>query len=83
MKNDIKFMPLGGGQEIGASWYYLNIGGAQLLLDCGKSISRYYSYGPDFSLLAKYKSLKSKINYNICFLNEARNYNGRKKKIWC
>ena len=57
--NDIKFMPLGGGQEIGASCYYLNLGGVQLLLDCGRGISQYGQYGPDFSLLTKHGELLS------------------------
>ena len=29
------FIPLGGGNEIGASSYYLSIGGIHILLDCG------------------------------------------------
>ena len=31
----IKFIPLGGAGEIGASCFYLNIGGAGIILDCG------------------------------------------------
>ncbi|MAT56364.1 MAG: MBL fold metallo-hydrolase [Melioribacteraceae bacterium] len=32
---NIKFLPLGGADEIGASCYYLNIEGTGILLDCG------------------------------------------------
>ncbi len=53
-------MALGGGQQIGASCYYLNIGGTKLLLDCGKGMdNRHHAYGPDFSLLTKYGEMSS------------------------
>ena len=32
---DLKFLPLGGADEIGASCFYLNIDGTGILLDCG------------------------------------------------
>lgn len=35
MNNDIIFIPLGGGQRVGASCYYLNINGANVILDAG------------------------------------------------
>ena len=35
MEQDIYFMPLGGGQRVGASSYYLKLGTANLLLGAG------------------------------------------------
>lgn len=35
MPSQIKFLPLGGADEIGASSFYLNISGTGILLDCG------------------------------------------------
>lgn len=35
MSSRIKFLPLGGADEIGASSFYLNIAGTGILLDCG------------------------------------------------
>lgn len=48
----IKFIPLGGAEDVGASCFYLNIDGAGILLDCGmhprkKGIEAL----PDFNLL--------------------------------
>ena len=33
---EIMFVPLGGGDNIGASCYYLKLGRSNILLDCGK-----------------------------------------------
>ena len=33
--NDIFFMPLGGGQQVGASCYFLRLGETNILLDAG------------------------------------------------
>ena len=33
--NDIFFMPLGGGQRVGASCYFLRLGDTNILLDAG------------------------------------------------
>ena len=35
MEQELYFMPLGGGQRVGASCYYLRIGGVNLILDAG------------------------------------------------
>ena len=35
MEQEIYFMPLGGGQRVGASCYYLRLGEANLILDAG------------------------------------------------
>lgn len=44
------FLPLGGGNEIGASAYYLKAGGEKFLLDCGVRLDSPLYY-PDFSPL--------------------------------
>ena len=46
----ITFMPLGGGDEIGASAYYLEVDGERFLLDCGVRLNAPLYY-PDFSPL--------------------------------
>ena len=50
------FIPLGGGNEIGASSYYLSIGGIHILLDCGARLKGEELY-PD------YERLLYEINY--------------------
>lgn len=35
MNKDIYFMPLGGGQSVGASCYYLRLGESNIILDAG------------------------------------------------
>lgn len=52
MKKDIIFMPLGGGQSVGASCYYLKLGESNLILDAGIGTRDGMSYEPDiFSLI--------------------------------
>ncbi len=48
----VKFLPLGGAEEIGASCYYLNIDGTGILLDCGVDPQKKGMDAlPDFSAL--------------------------------
>ena len=52
MKKDIIFMPLGGGQSVGASCYYLKLGESNLILDAGIGTRDGMIYEPDiFSLI--------------------------------
>ncbi len=52
MKKDIIFMPLGGGQSVGASCYYLKLGESNLILDAGIGTKDGMIYEPDmFSLI--------------------------------
>ena len=44
------FIPLGGGNEIGASAYYLSIDGLHILLDCGARLKGTELY-PDYERL--------------------------------
>lgn len=49
MKNKINFMALGGGQQIGASSYFINVDGCNILLDCGCGMSDGLTYGPNLN----------------------------------
>lgn len=53
LKSQIKFIALGGGQQVGASCYYLNIDGCNILLDCGRGISEAITYGPNFNTVVE------------------------------
>ena len=46
MEQELYFMPLGGGQRVGASCYYLRIGGVNLILDAGTGIERGLVFEP-------------------------------------
>lgn len=47
----IILMALGGAQEVGASCYYLKLGGYNFLLDCGTGQSRGIVFSPNFDAL--------------------------------
>jgi len=47
-KNEIYFTPLGGGQEVGASCYFLKLGNEAILLDAGIGKKNGFSFGPSF-----------------------------------
>ena len=54
MNHDIVFIPLGGGQRVGASCYYLNINGVNVLLDIGTGMDgdiEFKPFKPDFHCL--------------------------------
>ena len=52
MNKDIYFMPLGGGQSVGASCYYLRLGQHSIILDAGVGGDGSAIYGPNlYSLL--------------------------------
>ena len=52
MNKDICFMSLGGGQDVGASCYYLKLGNSNVILDAGIGFSQGMVYEPNlFSLL--------------------------------
>ncbi|MDE7326769.1 MAG: MBL fold metallo-hydrolase [Lachnospiraceae bacterium] len=52
MEKDIYFMALGGGQRVGASCYYLKLGGSNLILDAGTGISDGIVFEPElYSLI--------------------------------
>ncbi|MBR2216167.1 MAG: MBL fold metallo-hydrolase [Selenomonadaceae bacterium] len=43
----IAFMALGGGQRVGASCYYLRLGGSHVLLDCGLGLNAGVPFAPN------------------------------------
>jgi len=47
----IKFVALGGGQHIGASCYFLQVNGKNILFDCGKGNDEYGFYNPNFDTI--------------------------------
>lgn len=51
MKDYIEFMPLGGGQNVGASCYYMQLGDSKILLDAGISYENKLQISPDFNKL--------------------------------
>ena len=47
-KHEIYFMPLGGGQSVGVSCYYLRLGNANIILDSGMKTQETFRIEPDF-----------------------------------
>ena len=50
MRPEIIFMPLGGGQRVGASCYYLKIGDSNILLDAGIGVDQGMEFEPNFEV---------------------------------
>ena len=48
MRNQLLFMPLGGGQQVGASCYYLRLGNSNIILDAGTGLKDEIIYNPVF-----------------------------------
>ena len=71
MKQDILFIPLGGGQRVGASCYYLNLEGANILLDAGTGMKDGLAFGPDFHFLLTSPYLQSMSQINQIFISHA------------
>ncbi|MDR0562894.1 MAG: MBL fold metallo-hydrolase [Spirochaetaceae bacterium] len=68
-KSDVRFVALGGGQEVGASCYFLQINDAYILLDCGKSPTG--SYFPDFRTILKPPFLECLNQINQIFISHS------------
>lgn len=71
MNKDIVFIPLGGGQRVGASCYYLNIDGANVLLDAGTGVDRGIEFKPDFYSLITSPFVQSMSQINQIFISHA------------
>ncbi|MDR2797909.1 MAG: MBL fold metallo-hydrolase [Treponema sp.] len=69
MKTRIRFVALGGGQEVGASCYFLQINERNILLDCGKTPNGVYS--PQFSYILKPPFLESLQQINHIFISHS------------
>lgn len=70
MNNDIVFIPLGGGQRVGASCYYLRIGESNIILDAGIGIENGIEFNPDFQILLT-SFLQSMGQINQIFVSHA------------
>lgn len=64
-----KFVALGGGNEVGASCYYLKLGEVNIMLDCGSrnGIKKY----PYFDFLVESKILKSSDDIDLITISHA------------
>lgn len=68
---EIVFMPLGGGQSVGASCYFLKLGDANILLDAGAGTGDGFQYGPNLYDLRKSPYLESLGQINQIFISHA------------
>lgn len=71
MNPDITFIPLGGGQRVGASCYYLRIGEANVILDAGIGIEKGAEFHPDFHFLLTSPFMQSMSQINQIFISHA------------
>lgn len=71
MKQDIIFIPLGGGQRVGASCYYLRIGESNVILDAGTGIESGMEFEPDFYCLITSPFVQSMNQINQIFISHA------------
>ena len=71
MLQDIIFIPLGGGQRVGASCYYLKVGDANIILDAGIGIDDGLEFGPDFHFLIRTPFIQSMAQINNIFISHA------------
>ena len=71
MLQDIIFIPLGGGQRVGASCYYLKVGDANIILDAGIGIDDGLEFGPDFQFLIRTPFIQSMTQNNNIFISHA------------
>ncbi|XME04055.1 MBL fold metallo-hydrolase [Lachnospiraceae bacterium C1.1] len=71
MNNNITFIPLGGGQRVGASCYYLNINGANVILDAGTGVDGDIEFKPDFHSLKTSPFVQSMSQINQIFISHA------------
>lgn len=71
MNSDIIFTPLGGGQSVGASCYFLKLGNSNILLDAGTGMVGDYTYGPDYYSLLTSKYMESMSQIDQIFISHA------------
>lgn len=70
MKNNL-LVPLGGGQRVGASCYFLKLGDNNILLDVGMGDDRGLPFQPAYYPLHKYKILESLSQISQIFISHA------------
>ncbi len=71
MNQEIFFMPLGGGQRVGASCYFLRIGNSNIILDAGIGRSDGLEFEPDFRALLTSPFLQSMGQIDRVFISHA------------
>ncbi len=71
MRDDILFMPLGGGQRTGASCYYLKLGSANIILDAGNGNNKGIIFEPDLHSLVTSPYIQSINQINQIFISHA------------
>ena len=71
MKQEIIFMPLGGGQRVGASCYYLKLGNSNIILDAGIGREGGCIFEPDYYSLLSSKYVESIGQINQIFISHA------------
>lgn len=71
MKKQLTFVALGGGDNIGASAYYINLEGHHILLDCGCGISNGLSYGPNLNTLLEVSGMESLCELEAVFISHS------------
>lgn len=71
MAKEIIFMPLGGGQRVGASCYYLKLGENNILLDAGTGKKDGITFVPDFYSLLTSPYLESLGQINQVYISHA------------
>ena len=71
MNTDIAFIPLGGGQRVGASCYFLRLGDVNIILDSGIGIEDGMEFSPDLHFLKTSPFLQSVSQINHIFISHA------------
>ncbi len=71
MESDIYFMPLGGGQRVGASCYFLRIGNANIILDAGTGRKNGLEFEPDFHSLVTAPFIQSVNQISQIYISHA------------
>ena len=71
MGRDIYFMPLGGGQRVGASCYYLKLGEVNIILDAGIGKERGMVFEPDLYPLVTSPLIQSLSQINQIYISHA------------
>ncbi|MDE7244988.1 MAG: MBL fold metallo-hydrolase [Oscillospiraceae bacterium] len=65
----MKFIALGAANSVGASCYFLQAGGRNFLLDCGKGIIGQKTHGPDLTYLSSAAGLFSLAQLDAIFIS--------------
>lgn len=71
MNHDIIFIPLGGGQRVGASSYCLRLGESNIILDAGTGIEEGMEFEPDYHCLLTSPFIQSLSQIGQIFISHA------------